>query len=228
MQAIQLEIIEKDGLVKVTSPYNRKFVNKARDFRGQWKNEAWYFDDSIIDYVRELMIECFGTTGEEPYESVDLLIKDFTEYGDRGPVELFGRTIARAWGRDSGAKLGDGIVLIKGDVASSGSVKNWRTRVADADIIIQDFPKPATELPEVQEAIKAGWCEIKEQKKPAKTEMPKEVVVTREKYGSSEAPVIYFTEGEQSKFWFENETSAADMFEELKAYQENGYSIKFK
>lgn len=88
MQEINLEIVEKDGLVKVTSPYNQKFVNKARNLRGQWKENAWWFDDSIIDYVRDLMIECFGTTGEEPYENVDLVISNFSESKFGGAVEL--------------------------------------------------------------------------------------------------------------------------------------------
>lgn len=162
---IELEIIEKEGQVKVTSPYNKKFVNKARNLRGKWKDGAWWFDDSIIEYVRDLMMECFGTTGEVPYENVDLLIKDYDGTGGRSPVELFGRTIARAFGRDSGAKLGDGIILISGDVDSCGSMKNWTTEVNHATFIIKDFPKPATELEDVQEAIRDGWCEIKEQKK---------------------------------------------------------------
>lgn len=165
MQEINLEIVEKDGLVKVTSPYNQKFVNKARNLRGQWKDNAWWFDDSIIDYVRDLMIECFGTTGEEPYENVDLVISDFSESKFGGAVELFGRTIAKAWGRDSGAKLGDGIILLSGKINSGGSVKNWKTDVDEASFIIKDFPLPATELPEVKAAIKEGWCEIKVQKK---------------------------------------------------------------
>ena len=165
MQAITLEIIEKDGQVKVTSPYNAKFVAKARNVRGKWKEDAWWFDDSIIDYVRDLMVTCFNTTGEVPYEEVSLLVKNYTDYASKSAVELFGRTIAKAWGRDGGAKLGEGIIFIDGSYDSGGSVKNWSTDVKDATFEIQNFPLPATELPEVQEAIKAGWCEIKHLKK---------------------------------------------------------------
>jgi hypothetical protein len=179
MQQIQLEIIEKEGQIKVTSPYNQKFVNKARNLRGKWKENAWWFDDSIVDYVRDLMMDCFGTTGEAPYENVDLLVKDFSDRGDRAAVELFGRTIAKAWGRDSDAKLGDGIILVEGKVSSGGSVKNWATYVENATFIIQDFPLPAIELPDVQDAIKEGWCEIKEQKKKRK---PEEIQAEIDKY----------------------------------------------
>lgn len=168
MNAINLTIV--DDKVKVVSPYHEKFVERARKFRGTWKNGAWWFDDSIIDYVREVMIECFGTTGEEDYEECDLLIKNFTDYGDKAPVCLFGRTIARAKGRDSGAELGDGIILISGDCYSSGSVKNWNTTVSDATFLIKKFPIPALNIPEVKKAIEEGWCEVRELKKKRSVE----------------------------------------------------------
>jgi hypothetical protein len=111
------------------------------------------------------MVSCYGTTGEEPYENVDLVIYNFSDSVRGGAVELFGRTIAKARGRDSGAKLGDGIILLNGSVDSGGSVKNWTTDVDEAAFIIKDFPQPATELPEVKQAIEEGWCEVKMQKK---------------------------------------------------------------
>ncbi len=166
-QEIKLEII--DDKVKVSTPYNADFVQKCRNFRGKFiKSEnAWYFDDSIIDYVREAMIEFFGTTGEAPYEDCSLLIENYTESAGCRPVVLFGRTIARAFGRDSGAKLGDDIIFVSGEYDSGGSVKNWATCVTNATFEIQNFPLPATELPDVQKAIEEGWCKIK--RKPGKT-----------------------------------------------------------
>jgi len=163
-QSIKLELI--DDKIKVTSPYNEKFVNRARNLRGQWKNGAWWFDDSIIDYVREVMMECFATTGEIPFETCTLLIKDYTASdGSRGPCVLFGRTIARALGRDSGARLGDDIIFISGKYSSGGSVKNWCTNIENATFEIHKFPVPSIELPAVKMAIEEGWCEVKYAKK---------------------------------------------------------------
>lgn len=160
-QDIKLEIV--DDKVKVTSPFNAEFVAKCRNFRGKFNKAegAWYFDDSIIDYVRDAMIEIYGTTGEQPYENCTLLIKNWTGYGNREAVTLFGRTIARAFGRDSGAKLGEDIIFISGSYDSGGSVKNWRSEVDDGTFEIQNFPLPKTETQEVQEAIQEGWCIIK-------------------------------------------------------------------
>lgn len=162
-QSIQLTI--EGDQVKVISPYNADFVAKCRNFRGKFKNGAWWFDDSIIDYVREAMIEFYGTTGEVPFDNCILLVKDFTEYGSCAPVVLFGRTIAKAFGRDSGARLGEDIIFISGEYESSGSAKNWTTRVANATFEIHNFPVPSLDLPEVKAAIEAGWCKVKKSKK---------------------------------------------------------------
>lgn len=162
-QQIQLSVV--DDKVKVVTPYNAEFVQKCRNFRGKFSNGAWWFDDSIIEHVREAMIEYFGTTGETPYETCILEVKDFTSYEGQGPVTLFGRTIAKAYGRDSGARLGDGVVFISGEYKSGGSVKNWTTQVVDATFEIHNFPVPSLRLYEVQDYIKSGKCVVKEQKK---------------------------------------------------------------
>lgn len=161
-----------NGIIKVVTPYNKEFVSKARNLRGKWdkSKSAWVFDDSIEEYVKQALIECYGTTGEDPVETCNLLIKDFTSYAEKSEVELFSRTIARAYGRDSGAKLGDNIIWISGTYESGGSVKNWSTDVENATFEIQNFPLPRTEFFDVQKAIEEGWCEIKILKKKRKRE----------------------------------------------------------
>lgn len=173
-QSIQLTIV--DDKVKVVTPYNEGFVNKCRNLRGTFKGGAWWFDDSILDYVREAMIKFFGTTGETPFETCTLLITNFSDYEYRGPVVLFGRTVARAFGRDSGARLGDDVIFISGTYSSGGSVKNWNTTVSNATFEIKNFPIPSIELPEVKKAIEEGWCEVKfSKKKRTSTEIETEI-----------------------------------------------------
>ncbi len=152
--------------IRVKTPFNKEFVTRARNLRGSWdkKTEEWVFDDSIEDYVKSAMMEIYGTTGEETVEMVNLVIKDYTESVFCAPVQLFGRTIARAFGRDSGAKLGAGIVFISGDYTSGGSVKNWKTLV-DGTFEIQNVPLSRTDFADIQEAIADGWCEIKKPKR---------------------------------------------------------------
>jgi hypothetical protein len=181
-QQIKLEII--DDQVKVTTPYNENFRRICRNMRGKWKKDenAWYIDDSLIDDIRDAMTEIFGTTGEFPVEYCSLRIKDYSTSEHCGPVVLFGRTIARAKGRDSGARMGDDIVFISGSYNSGGSVKNWTTRVDNATFEIQNFPVPTTEKEDVQKAITEGWCEIKKvQKRRPKEEVEAEITQLKER-----------------------------------------------
>lgn len=185
-QSIQLTIV--DDKVKVVTPYNAEFVQRCRNLRGSFKAGAWWFDDSIIDYVREAMMQYFGTTGEIPFENCTLLVKDFSGNQFGGPVILFGRTIARAFGRDSGARLGDDIVFISGSYDSGGSVKNWLTDVDNATFEIHNFPVPSLDLPDVKKAIEEGWCEVKHSKKKRDPEVVKaEIELLKAKIAELEA-----------------------------------------
>lgn len=168
--AQQIELTIVDDKIKVITPYNADFVAKARNLRGKWADGAWWFDDSIEEYVKEVMLEYFGTTGETPYENCTLQISDYSQREYGGPCILFGRIIARAWGRNSNAKLGDDVVFISGDYTSSGSSRNWCTALESATFLMKNFPKPSLELPNVKRAIEEGWCVVKEDKKKRKKE----------------------------------------------------------
>lgn len=166
-----------EGVIEVVTPYNQEFVRRCRNLRGKWDAEktAWIFDESIEEYVKQALMDCYGTTGEEIVEYCNLLVTDYSDFGSKGPVELFGRTIAKAWGRDSGAKLGGDIVWIAGTYRSGGSVKNWGTDIADATFEIQNFPLPRTEFDDVKEAIAAGWCKIRKSNKMSEINYLEEV-----------------------------------------------------
>jgi hypothetical protein len=70
----------------------------------------------------------YGTDGTDPLVTIRVsVVGNWAWEADKSSLQLAGRTIARAWGRDSGAKLGEGVILESGRVYSGGSVKNWRT-----------------------------------------------------------------------------------------------------
>lgn len=163
--AQQIQLTREGNQIKVITPYHANFVHKCRNFRGHFTNGAWWFDESIIDHVREAMITYFGTTGEVPYDTCILEIKNFTQFQERAPVEIFGKVVAKSFNRNFEPKLGDDIVLICGIVKTTGSVKNWRVEVLGAHFEIHNFPVPSLSLPDVQLAIKTGWCTVKPYKK---------------------------------------------------------------
>ena len=185
----QISFKKQDGKIIVTTYYNRKFSSKARNLRGQWDSvkKAWVFDESVEEYVKQALIDIFGVTGEIQYETCSLLIKDFTAWETRGEVELFGRTVARAFGRDSGAKLGDDIIWVSGSYHSGGSVKNWTTEVENGTFEIQNFPLERTKFDDVRKAVEDGWCEIKvNKKKRSREEIESEIAALKSKLSELE------------------------------------------
>jgi len=157
---ISVKIINEHRL-KVIAPYNEEFVVEARLLHGTWRRNAWWFDDSAMDRLRELLLRQWNTTGEAPYDSCSLLIRNLNKSARRGTVFLFNRMIAKAFGRMSKIKMGDDIYFISGTIKPGGDLYYWETQCVDATFVIGNFPLPATELPEVQKAISEGWCEIK-------------------------------------------------------------------
>lgn len=156
-----IRLVVDSGTVKVASPYNSCFVTKARGLKGTWDKGQWLFNTSVAGHVKNAMLECYGVTGETPYEIVTLVVSGYDDYERQKGIELFGRPIAKAFGRDSGAKAQDGIFLIEGQFTSGGSVKNWQTVAKNATFEIHNYPKAALNRADVKEAIEKGWCRVK-------------------------------------------------------------------
>lgn len=103
--------------------YNRDLVKRCHELNGKWDGteQAWVFSASVDDLVQEL---------DDKYNTdVQMYDIELDVSGHAEPYYLCGYKIAEAWGRDSGAKLADGVILLSGKVRSGGSMKNWTTRV---------------------------------------------------------------------------------------------------
>lgn len=156
---IKLEV--KDDKVFTTSYYNSDFVSKARGLQGKWDSGKWVFPISIIEHVKKAMLDCYAVTGEYPYPVCVLACDNLNIEGYQSGAELFGRPIAKASGRDSGARLQDHVIKISGSITSGGSMKNWYTIVKNACIEIHKFPVAGLSRPDVKNAIEEGWCTVK-------------------------------------------------------------------
>ena len=152
-----MKITERDGRIFIDTPYNPNFVEKLKWLGGKWNpNErVWVMDARNSEAVREAMREVYGRD-DRPVPLVSVRITTDTEIsGRRGPVTFFGRIVASAWGRDTGARIGEGVAFEKGKPDSGGSAKNWCTVVPkDCVIVIHDVPADAVE----QELDWASWC----------------------------------------------------------------------
>lgn len=145
MKITQLE----NGLIAIDTPYNKEFIAKIKGVGAKWNpiQKVWEADARTIETVRDIMRDVYGQD-DMPQEMVDIRIKVGEEdiWEQTGPVVIFGRTIATARGRDTGARVGDGVVLESGNVTSGGSMKNWRTIIKAGSVVtVYDVPKQAVE-----------------------------------------------------------------------------------
>ncbi len=140
--------IEKVGSDKIAlfTPYNPQFVSKIKAAGARWNAEskAWMMAAANIDIAREILRTVYGRD-DMPRADEKLVRVKVTALEDvrvtRGPVVLLGRVIASAYGRDSGARIGEGVAFIEGEPQSGGSRSNWTTEIRQGSVfIISDAP----------------------------------------------------------------------------------------
>ena len=127
-----VKVEKTDGKVKVTSPYNSKLPEQARKLGGKWDRtqKVWIFDEQDEIRVRNLYKSVYGTDGDVN-DTVNIRVEVkycWSEYCQG--LYLFGKPIAYATGRDSGARICEDVVVLMGGIESGGSNRN---RVAEAN-----------------------------------------------------------------------------------------------
>ncbi len=149
-----VKMIKYETTICVVSPYHPDFAPAAKKLNGKWNADKrqWCFDARDAERVGELCIRIYGTDGQTP--TGDLVTVRLTcvegDFACKTGIYFAGRCIAYATSRDSGAKLGEGVVFLKGNADSAGSAKNWRTDVAKGSVLeIRDVPRRA--IPEISE-----------------------------------------------------------------------------
>ena len=147
-----MKITAKDGKAYVSTPYNKDFVTKVKQIGGaRWNGSerCWVIPESEISTARAYMREVYGETDlpdEEERVTVDVTFLEMVQDWHDG-VTVFGRQLCRAFGRDSGAKVGDGVTLIEGEIGSGGSRANWTTVVHEgAKFRIRNLAKAALQI----------------------------------------------------------------------------------
>lgn len=145
---MSVSVTTRDGKLRVTADYNEGFRAAAHRLAGKWVDGAWQFDARNAAWVRQALRDWYGTDGRSVPDTVSVRVRfDAGEYRRCAPFTLAGRIIAQALGRDSGAELGEGVVLVVGSFTSGGSTKNWCTEVGSsgAEVVLHDIPREAYE-----------------------------------------------------------------------------------
>lgn len=147
---MSVQITVSGSKLLVDSPYHPDFPSAAKKLGGKWNSasKAWSFDARDEARVRELCIATYGTDGSPATGAlVTVRIKSLNgEQWDKGGIYFCGRCLCYATGRDSGARLGEGVVSLAGKYGSGGSVKNWVTRIESGAVFeVRDLPRAALE-----------------------------------------------------------------------------------
>lgn len=144
-----MKIEIRNNTAYVFTPYNPVFVKEIKTIGGaKWDGvqRCWKVPEATVDTVRKIMMEVYGETDlPDGGEKVTVRVKfNEMETGHRGPVVVFGKTVASAFGRDSGARVGDDVVFIEGAPESGGSAKNWSTVIPEGCVVeIRNVPTAA-------------------------------------------------------------------------------------
>ena len=169
--------------ITIKSPYNSVFVQYAKKLAGKFcgTTKSWSFD---IRDEADVLSACYLAYGEDGVRSnkCDVQITLPTVYYvKQGTIIFFGRPVARAFDRDSGAKLFDGVVIKSGNFTSGGSSKDWDTRSeAGTVIVLRDVSRPLVERDIEQKTYGNAIIEILDTT-PSRTllEQEREQILTR-------------------------------------------------
>ena len=137
---------KNDTELAILAPYSKKFITRIKGLGGKWANPTWLVPLENEQYVRNLLVELFGTDGTETdLVSVEVRLPEGLSQL-QGPIFLFGKLIASARGRDSGATVERDVALLEGEARSGGSVKNWDTVLTTpTTLVIRNVPRVAVE-----------------------------------------------------------------------------------
>lgn len=138
------------------TPYNADFVAAIKGIGGaRWDRDrrAWSIPEESVEQARAIMRDVYGADDRpsaEPNVSVRLTFGERV-YRTHESIMIYGKTVASAYGRDSGARVGDDVAFVEGKPTSGGSVKNWATIIPEGCVaVLHNVPQAALqmELPE--------------------------------------------------------------------------------
>ncbi|WP_333813829.1 hypothetical protein [Muricomes intestini] len=136
----ELRITVENGKASVFTPYNSGFVSRIKGIGGaKWNpsNKCWTIPEDAIEVARGIMREVYGAADNDVAETVKVKVTALNLITkDLAPIELMGKVLSSARGRDSGAKPGNDVAYISGKPSSGGSAKNWESTISEGAVIV--------------------------------------------------------------------------------------------
>jgi hypothetical protein len=122
-----------DATLLICIEYWPQAVYKIKQLgQAKWDStlKGWRVSTDYKDEVKKILLDYYGTDGSfsEKRVTIELLANQDIKTPQK-PVLFAGKAVAQAFHRDSGARVGQNVALIEGDINSGGSSKNWETIV---------------------------------------------------------------------------------------------------
>jgi len=135
-----LVTVEREGdYFAVQTPYDSNYISELKKTISGYKwdpnRKVWLIPVDAEPIMQELLRKYFHYSGDPTEKSVTIIITAKEELSAVTDAVRFGPIpIAKALGRDSGAKVMQNVFLLKGKIFSGGSSKNWRTYVSEGSV----------------------------------------------------------------------------------------------
>lgn len=122
-----MQIVMTEKHACVFTPYNPDFVERVKGIgNAKWNSHFWLVPADTVDAVREILRDVYGYDDTMENDTVNLRLTFLEQVSaDKAGVTCFAKVLSHAFGRDSGARVGDDVAFIKGGAKSGGSAKNW-------------------------------------------------------------------------------------------------------
>lgn len=167
-----MKIITNENHLEVYTPYNKDFIARIKFVGGSKWNRTkgcWDVPTETLAEVRKLMFECYGENdiSATDYVTVKLTFNESMSGSYRG-ITMFGKTIARAYDRDTVGTIDTGVVYTKGHPMSGGSRKRPLSWIEQGtEIVIHNVPKSLLGHENIPEYVKVEI--VTEEKSAEKT-----------------------------------------------------------
>lgn len=112
----------------------------------KWSGQDWIAPELGKDKAQEIKDRFYS---DLITIDVQICLPEFIEGGFLGAAHvrtIGGYVLAAAYGRDSGARIADGVVFLQGKMVSGGSMKNYRCLFSGSPVIRMKVSKNALNL----------------------------------------------------------------------------------
>ena len=122
-----------ESLLLVNIEYCPQAIRKIKNLgQATWDKtmKGWLVSKAYEVELKDILLEYYGTDGSFSDKRVNIeLVTNQDIKMSQKPVLFSGKTLAQAFHRDSGARVGQNVALIEGSINSGGSSKNWEAIV---------------------------------------------------------------------------------------------------